>query len=206
MKLENLPDFAKPFKTKGYDIRCDNGVFKLYKISSIRVEDKPYPQLLQEYVGIIDPIKGLIQKKVRIQQVDDLVEYGLSHFILVNLKRTLVRTLFNTKTKFAMPYILLAIDLFVHDSYCDTAIDSSYDTYKKRDELIKFRDSNDCLDKVDKLNNKIKKELPLIMDSDDVRDLTILLKLVEVNRNSENPNPKYCDRIIDIIKKWGLKI
>ena len=32
MKKEDLPDFAKPYKTKGYDVRLVRGAYQLFKI------------------------------------------------------------------------------------------------------------------------------------------------------------------------------
>ena len=34
MKKELLPDFAKPYKTKGFDVRLVRGCYQLFKISS----------------------------------------------------------------------------------------------------------------------------------------------------------------------------
>ena len=47
MKKELLPDFAKPYKTKGFDVRLVRGCYQLFKISSKRVEGKSYPVLTQ---------------------------------------------------------------------------------------------------------------------------------------------------------------
>jgi len=64
MKKELLPDFAKPYKTKGFDVRLVRGCYQLFKISSKRVEGKSYPVLTQIYIGTIDPVKGLVEKKL----------------------------------------------------------------------------------------------------------------------------------------------
>ena len=50
MKLELLPDFAKPFKTKGYDVRLVKNSYQLFRVTSKRVEGKKYPVLSQEYI------------------------------------------------------------------------------------------------------------------------------------------------------------
>ena len=49
MTINDLPDFAKKYKTKGYDVRYVNGTYVLFKVSSKRVPDKKYPVLVQEY-------------------------------------------------------------------------------------------------------------------------------------------------------------
>ena len=53
MKLEDLPEFVKPYKVKGYDVRKRGNRYVLFKISSQRVKDKKYPVLKQEYIGVI---------------------------------------------------------------------------------------------------------------------------------------------------------
>lgn len=63
MKLDLLPDFAKPFKTKGFDVRLVRGSYQLFKVSSKRVEGKKYPVLEQSYIGTIDPDKGYYLKR-----------------------------------------------------------------------------------------------------------------------------------------------
>ena len=55
MKYEDLPEFARPYKKKGYDVRKRKDTFFLYRITSRRVEGKKNPQLVQEYIGIINP-------------------------------------------------------------------------------------------------------------------------------------------------------
>ena len=63
MKLDLLPDFAKPFKTKGFDVRLVRGSYQLFKVSSKRVEGKKYPVLEQSYIGTIDLVRGYYLKK-----------------------------------------------------------------------------------------------------------------------------------------------
>ena len=57
MKIDLLPDFAKPYKTKGFDVRLVRGSYQLFKVTSKRVEGKKYPVLEQSYIGTIDPDK-----------------------------------------------------------------------------------------------------------------------------------------------------
>ena len=98
MKKELLPDFAKPYKTKGFDVRLVRGCYQLFKISSKRVEGKSYPVLTQIYIGTIDPVKGLVEKKLSSDELPALVEYGLSNFILKHFKRDLIRSMFLYKS------------------------------------------------------------------------------------------------------------
>ena len=43
MKYEDLPEFARPYKKKGYDVRKRKDTFFLYRITSRRVEGKKNP-------------------------------------------------------------------------------------------------------------------------------------------------------------------
>ena len=38
MKLELLPDFAKPFKTKGYDVRLVKNSYQLFRLVSSKLQ------------------------------------------------------------------------------------------------------------------------------------------------------------------------
>ena len=61
MKLIDLPDYAKKYKTKGYDVKKINNEFYLYKVDHKRVDDKPYPVTSLTYIGKIDKNLGLIK-------------------------------------------------------------------------------------------------------------------------------------------------
>lgn len=127
MKLNDLPDFAKPYKTKGYDIRLTRNRYQLFKITSKRVEGKCYPVQQQEYIGTIDPIKGLVPKKKRISKIQKdecLLEYGLSNFILKRYKRVLMRSLFNCGD--SIIFIKLAIIKFMYGHTDERFIKLSY--------------------------------------------------------------------------------
>lgn len=123
MKLDLLPDFAKPFKTKGFDVRLVRGSYQLFKVSSKRVEGKKYPVLEQSYIGTIDPDKGLLPKKVS-SLTPTLVEYGLSHFILCNFKRKIQRSMFNHSCP--EQSFILGVILFMYGHIQDRFIRLSY--------------------------------------------------------------------------------
>ena len=57
MKLIDLPDYAKKYKTKGYDVKKINNEFYLYKVDHKRVDDKPYPVTSLTYIGKIAKVK-----------------------------------------------------------------------------------------------------------------------------------------------------
>ncbi len=89
MKLEDLPEFARKYKRRGYDVRLRNGSYSLVKIWSRRESGRKYPMLHQEYVGIIDPAKGLLPKMEKPDPKRRRLECGLSRFLLANFRRDL---------------------------------------------------------------------------------------------------------------------
>ena len=92
-----MPAWALKYKTKGHTIRYQSGNFYLVKVSSVRVKDKPYPKVLQEFIGIITEENGLIPKKVSLDEhsLVSTLEFGLSNFLFHNFKRDLKRHISN---------------------------------------------------------------------------------------------------------------
>lgn len=205
MKRDDLPDFAKKFKTKGYDVRHVNDSYVLFKITSKRVPDKKYPVLVQEYIGIIDKEKGLINKKIY-QNNASYLEYGLSNFIYKKMKRVLMKSMFCNDDQYGTNYIILAIIYFIFGSISDISLSSSFISYNKVNELKKIRDEQNFNKKrIDNLVSKITKELQILFDTD-LNDICNLLKLVVVNNNVTLPNPTYNQDIITIFEKHKVKI
>ena len=123
MKKELLPDFAKPYKTKGFDVRLVRGCYQLFKISSKRVEGKSYPVLTQIYIGTIDPVKGLVEKKLSSDELPALVEYGLSNFILKHFKRDLIRSMYNINSEYLL---ILAVTYFMYGHFEERFVKLSF--------------------------------------------------------------------------------
>lgn len=142
MKLIDLPDYAKKYKTKGYDVKKINNEFYLYKVSHKRVADKPYPVTSLSYIGKIDRNLGLVKAFAQRHDVNDYLEYGLSSYIFRNYKRAIQRTLFNMAGDFAANIIRLGIVLFVFDDVSLESLSSSYLTYKDASVLLDFYHSN----------------------------------------------------------------
>ena len=86
MKKELLPDFAKPYKTKGYDVRLVRGCYQLFKISSKRVEGKSYPVLTQTL--IVKIVCDIYLKNLKLISFFLFKEpvFGVSHYNLLNLR------------------------------------------------------------------------------------------------------------------------
>ncbi len=200
MKLDLLPDFVKPFKKKGYDVRFVRGSYQLFKISSKRVEGRKYPILVQEYIGTIDPVYGLMPKKIA--QNLNLVEFGLSNFILKHFRRILSRSLFNNGKNHDLMY--LAIIKFIYKHVDERFVKLSYVSKFIKDYEIVI--NSNYHPKVERLANKIEDlMLQLIPNNTDCDYLIVLLKDIKVDRNNPYPNIEYSNEIKSILDKYGVK-
>lgn len=202
MKLELLPDFAKPYKTKGYDVRLVRGCYQLFKVSSKRVQGKSYPKLVQTYVGTITEDKGLIPKKVTVQDSSLMVEYGLSHFILYRYKRAILRSFFNNSG--SLQTIYMAIVLFMYGHTQQRFIDMSYlkTLIKPCNEIVDGNAPIRIAKACDKISALLKKDFP---DDADRDYLIAALKDIKVDINQLNPSVNYSDNIKSIFNQYGIK-
>lgn len=149
MRIDLLPDFAKPFKTKGYDVRKKDNQYYLYKITSKNVEGKKYPVLISEYIGKIDKEKGLIKAEISFTDSDVLsyVEYGLSNFIYSKYKRLLGRSLFNVNGFHCDNIIKLGIVLYLYNEISLFTLKSSFISYDNANELLEYYENNEVIKK-----------------------------------------------------------
>ena len=174
MKLIDLPDYAKKYKTKGYDVKKINNEFYLYKVSHKRVAGKPYPVTSLSYIGKIDRNLGLVKAFAQRHDVNDYLEYGLSSYIFRNYKRAIQRTLFNMAGDFATNIIRLGIVLFVFDDVSLEPLSSSYLTYKDASVLLDFYHSNGRYNgRVSRVRAKIGELLKTVFYDDDDRKCLI---------------------------------
>ena len=202
MKFDLLPDFAKPYKKKGYDIRFVNNKYQLFKLSSKRIEGKKYPVLIQEYIGTIDSEKGLILKKPTLS--NDLVEFGLSHFIISTFKRSLVRSLFNGSND-SIGLIYLAIINYMYNHYDERFINLSYlSNFKDKYELFLNLDNEY---KIKRLTDKIDFLFKDLIKNDEDRDYLVeSLKNIKVSKINLNPSITYSSELVNLFSKYGIKI
>lgn len=174
MKLIDLPDYAKKYKIKGYDVKKINNEFYLYKVSHKRVADKPYPVTSLSYIGKIDRNLGLVKAFTQRHDVDDYLEYGLSSYIFRSYKRAIQRTLFNMSGDFATNIIRLGIVLFVFGDVTLESLSSSYLTYKDASLLLDFYQSNGRYSgMVSRVRAKIGELLKTVFYDDDDRKCLI---------------------------------
>lgn len=127
MKLENIPDFAKPYKKKGYDVRLVGGTYQLFRVSSKKVEGKNYPVLIQEMIGVIKEDGTLVPKKKR-QGAGFRLEYGLSRFLFFTFRSDMKRSMFNGRSE-ADKMIALAVIRFIYGDIRPETLKLTYLTH-----------------------------------------------------------------------------
>lgn len=137
MKAEMLPEFARPFKTKGHDVRKIANEYYLYRVEHFRVSDRKYPVTKYVYIGRIDKEKGLIPAHMQKDgEVIACLEYGLSDYIYSNYRRALQRTLFNTSGEMASDTIKIGIIRFVFGTVTLATLRASRLTHYDADRLF----------------------------------------------------------------------
>lgn len=201
MKLDLLPDFAKPYKTKGFDVRLVRGSYQLFKVSSKRVEGKKYPVLEQTYIGTIDPDKGLLPKKVS-SLTPTLVEYGLSHFIRCNFKRKIQRSMFNHSCP--EQSFILGVILFMYGHIQDRFIRLSY----LSKDFTKTPDVTGpaAINRIKKIAVLIKSCLEDAIPNEADRDyILVLLRDLKVDINTPKPCVIYPKELSDLLVKYNLE-
>lgn len=197
MKKENLPAFAQPYKTRGYDVRLVGSSYQLFRITSKRVPDKSYPVLVQTYLGTIDPQKGLIPKK---DDSIEPVEFGLSDFIIRHFKRTLMRSVFNGTAA----QVYLGIVYFLYGNVQERFVEMTY--VRRYLEQVPQISGPNALKRIKKISELINKHLcDLIPNEDDRLYLIAKLRDIKVNPNEINPSPKCPDSLRDLIGKYTQK-
>jgi hypothetical protein len=202
MKLDLLPDFAKPFKTKGFDVRFVRGSYQLFKVSSHRVEGKSYPVLKQEYVGTIDPEKGLIPKKIAPSPETRLVEYGLSHFILQHFRRRIVRSAFNNSCPESL--IVMAVIHFIYGHIEERFIRLSYLANKYDPSFI--ASSPASINRAIRISKNISDYMTELIPDESERDYVIAcLRDFKVKSDATGIKINYSDELIDIFRKNEIK-
>lgn len=206
MKIKDMPAWVLKHKTKGYTVRYNNGSFSLIKIKSVRVKDKPYPKLINEFVGIITK-EGLIPKKTYNDNLnnDIFIEFGFSFFVYLNFRRDLKRALYNESSESKDLTIAAAITLSLFNDINDEYLEHTYlKTLLKVDSFIhltdrKIKNANRLKLMIEDL---LKSKIPNPID----RNILILkLKNTLINQNSNITSSLYSDSTIEIIERYGLK-
>ncbi len=206
MRKELLPLWVQPYKKTGYDVRLEKGRYVLYRVTSKRIEGKKYPQLIQDYIGVITE-DGLKEKKKDFDINNYYcLEYGLSNFIYKKFIADLKRCLYSKdRGKSKNNIIKLGIINYIYNCVNEDTLKMSYLTFDEYDSLLVLYNkisSNSIL----RVSNRVSKLLAeLIKDDTDRSLLTSYLKfhtclynrddLIVANKSSQ---------LLNLLKKYGV--
>lgn len=201
MKIDDIPDFAKPYKKKGYDVRRSGSAYRLVRITSKRVAGKSYPVLVQEYIGTILEDGSLRRKASVVPHSGIYQEFGLSDFLMRRHKRALLRSIYGySGDAVAVPMVMLAIVHYVFGTMSKNAISHCRLTvgqdFGKLARIQKTR--------IERLSTKIGKEQSALL-GEDKADFELLMRLCVVDSLSETV-PEYPEEAIAILQAHGVKL
>lgn len=211
MKLIDLPDFAKKYKIKGYDVKKVGNEYYQYKVEHHYDKEKKYPVTKFVYIGKIDKDKGLIKSNaIKANNIVSYLEYGLSHFLYSRFKRSLQRSLFNIAGTFADNIIKIGIIKYIFGDISLCSLKASFLTYEQANDLFNFYCSNNQNEiKVKTISNKIEKLLVKLIDDSSDRN-SIVYNLRNMNVIIANDNKQVINNVVpsdvkNILDKYGVK-
>lgn len=200
MKAKNVyPDWVEKYRGKGKTIRKVRDGYGLYKCASVYVKGSKYPKLKQEYLGMITEKDGFIPKKV-VPLHPSYCEYGLSRFILLNFKRDIMRSAYQSNDYF----VILVVIQYMFDSIDPLFVRSTWISHGIENELIEYS-SKVSHQRITNVSKKIDKLL--LLSIPDEKDRNIVLKilfLTVIETTNAEPIP-FPQEVIDILKRYGLK-
>lgn len=207
MKIADMPDWALKYKGKNKSLKY-LGIdrYGLYEVTSKYDPSLGYSKSIQTFIGVITKDKGLVLKKKRINVNAKYLEYGLSHFLYVNFKRNIQRSIKagNNDSLYVDYMIKLIIVKYIFGSIYDEYIDM---TYLCKDDSINIKEYKNRISDV-RINNgatRLKEYLKnKVNNLDDLILLENLLRLMVV-REDEDMNIFVNDRLKGLLDKYELK-
>lgn len=195
------PDWVEKYRSKGHTIRKVRDGYGLYKCTSEYLPGSPYPKSKQTYLGMITRKDGFIPKKT-IADHPTYIEYGLSHFIWRNFKRTLIRSSFSADERI----VRLGIIMYIFGSIKPCMIKATYLSDNLEEQLIEYAalaSAPRIKTIVNKIHSLMELKLPL---KEDRIILEALLRLcVMESNNRKSQIPALASEGYEIIERNGLK-
>lgn len=175
MKIADLPEYAKKYKKKGFDVKKKDNTYYLYEITHIKKPNKKYLTTKYVYVGKITESGDLIKAHAESDKPQRYLEYGLSSYIYSFHRRTLQRSLFNITGETADTLIMLGIIQYVFGIISEEIISSSYLTYAQATHLFNFYNSSKLNHRqVTTISNRIETLLEEKIPSKEKREVFIV--------------------------------
>ena len=202
MKLENLPDFAKPYKKRGYDVKLNRGRYQLFRVTSVRVEGIRYPRPVPTYLGTIDPDRGFIPARRRDEKTvpAETVEYGLSHFVIKHFRRSICRSVYCCDRKLFCMGLLHY--LYGH---VDERIARLSHIHLQLEDMPEISGPN-AMKRITNVSSKIAERMAdTFTEPSDLAYVTARLREIRVSPAEARPQITWPDDLISIFTKYGIK-
>lgn len=205
MKISEMPSWVLKYKGKNKSIKyLGNDRYGLYEVTSKYDKELGYSRSKQTFLGVITSESGLVLKKRKINDEADYLEYGLSHFVYINFKRDIQRSLHSTDSVQTDLLIKLVIVNYVFNDTSDASISMCYLCINDIDELIEYRDKITNA-RINQASNKINTLLKgKVSDITDYNALINYLRLIVV-RKDEDIHIHINDNLKGLLDKYGYK-
>ena len=178
MKISDMPSWATKYKGRNKSLKhLGNDRYGLYEVTSKYDSIKGYSKSIQTFIGVISKDEGLVLKKKRVNDKADYLEYGLSHFLYLNFKRNIQRSIGKGDSKYIDYLIKLIIVKYVFGQVYDEFIDMTYLCLDRADEIKEYK--NKISDKrINNGANRINTYLSRCINDD--KDLNLLINYLRL--------------------------
>lgn len=201
MKKNDLPAWAKKYDGKGITFRRRGDSFTLFRVSSHREPGKKYPVVEQTYLGTVSEKGGFSPSYEKAKTNDVLLECGLSHFIMANFHRDLLRSVFNSAGDLADNRIAAAIVLFLYGAITPRTVRLTSVTKGREDIVIRLGSSS--LSSLENLRKRIENLFrERFGDENDRNDLICILRQEMADPRSRE-FAGYTEEAGKIMEKYG---
>ena len=176
--------WALKYKGKNKSLICLGGNrYVLYEVTSKYNPSLGYSKSIQSFIGVITEENGLVLKKKRDNNESNYLEYDLSHFLYLNFKRSIPRSLGRTTDVVYVDHIIkLIIVKYIFDGADE---DMTYLCIDDGKEIKEFRRKISDVrinDGSKKLNEFLRQK---ITDENDLNLLKNYLRLITVRKDEE---------------------
>lgn len=193
------PDWVEKYRGPGKTIKKTKQGYGLYRCTSVYVKGSN-PKSIQEYLGRITE-DGFIPKYSAVLQNTRMLEYGFSHFLVVNFKRKLMRRMYGAISE----TIELVIIRYIFGVVSEWTLSSSYLTHGREKELLAFQ-QNSTEQRIHNGTVLLRKIFEEAVPDPAVRqEITAGLLLCSIFSDSQAP-PAVPSEISTIIENAGLRL
>ena len=201
MKKNDLPAWANKYDGKGISFRRRGDSFAVFRVSSHREQGKKYPVLDQTYLGTVSERDGFSPSNERAKTDDALLECGLSHFVMANFHRDLLRSVFNSSPDLADNKIAAAIVLFLYGAITPRTVRLTSVTHGREDTVLSLGSSS--LPSLENLRKRIENLFTeRFGDENDRNDLVCILRQEMTDPRSPEFSG-YTEEARKIMEKYG---